>query len=302
MRRFRAQSRSARLVAAFACALLQVSTSASAQTANTPSSLNAYGETGNGPPVDPARCKTGDKRFVYWAARDQVFRFRFDPSLPLYPRTGRDGEGGQAVMGYADIPPAAVPGEPEGCEGNPLRGGAVPYMRGHGAALFRRLAGREINLATDARPWGHGYFALPRRLDGQDDNRRYAEWFRGKRACWTHASGIVECMDGTKPDPADFRSAHVLKIEGRLVAEPATPAPEALYVLLGRDAQTDLSRDKNGFAVQGGFDLYGSVRLLDTIRLFPAEIDLLVPYYRGLIQYLHQAHVPGYRWAVRKTS
>jgi hypothetical protein len=44
-------------------------------------------------PVDPARCSKGDKKYIYWAAKEQVFRLRFDPDLPVYAIPDRDLSG-----------------------------------------------------------------------------------------------------------------------------------------------------------------------------------------------------------------
>ena len=88
-------------------------------------------------PFDPTLCKGGENGYVYWAARDQVFKFRFDPALPLYPRLGRIVMRGEVVAaGMTEIPPAPDPSAPEGCFGNPLRGRSVPYMREFSDKLF----------------------------------------------------------------------------------------------------------------------------------------------------------------------
>ena len=42
--------------------------------------------------------------------------------------------------------------------------------------------------------------------------------------------------------------------------------------------------------------IYGGVRLGIGFRLFPEEIDFMVPYFSGLINYLVQAHLPSYNW------
>lgn len=254
-----------------------------------------YGERPNGNPFNPERCKTGKKGYVYWAARDQVFKFRYDPTKPVYPRTGNPD-----VVGMDDIPPAPVPSEPEGCYGNPLRGGGVPYMRHHGAELFRKLAGREIDTTT-GRAWSHGYFALAERLVHDDQNEFNKKMFLGGDNCRSHRSGIVECeiSKGTKEN--NYQTNQALKIEARLVFRD-TKETRDIYVIVYNDIASYLSLEKNGKAIRSSFDLYNSVRLLDNLRIFPNEIDLLIPYYRGMIRYVMDAHVPGYQWQLPKTK
>jgi hypothetical protein len=48
--------------------------------------------------------------------------------------------------------------------------------------------------------------------------------------------------------------------------------------------------------------LFGNVSLESDFLLFPQEIDLLIPYYSGLIRYVLEAHVPDYKWTVTKAK
>lgn len=254
-----------------------------------------YGERPNGNPFNPERCKTGKKGYVYWAARDQVFKFRYDPTKPVYPRTGNPN-----VVGMEDIPPAPVPSEPEGCYGNPLRGGGVPYMRHHGAELFHDLTGREINTAAGGGGL-HAHFAIrERRLLLADDNELNKKMFLSGNNCRPRKSGIVECeiSKGTKED--DYHT-QALKIESKLIFKDANEARD-IYVIVYADTVSHLSLEKHGKAIRSSFDLYKSVRLHDSFRIFPNEIDLLIPYYRGMIRYVMDAHVLGYQWQLPKTK
>lgn len=243
----------------------------------------------------PARCKGGDRRFVYWAAGDQVFRFRFDPKLPLHARAPQDGRDGQRVMGIEHIPPAPDAREPEGCLRNPLRGGAVPYMREHAQDLFRRLAGRELDLRTPDRFLGHGYFALPDRLRADDRNALHADWFAKRTECIERAGGLRQCRDARASGPDDFKLAQVVRVPGKALVSGTPLPPQDLFVALQEDAATLVS-PANGLAARSGIDLFGHVRLLNSWRLLPAEIELLAGFHRGLVRYIAQAHLPGYSW------
>src|SRR6185436_11956811 len=115
------------------------------------------------------------------------------------------------VMGYADIPPAPAPNEPEGCYGNPLRGGEVPYIDRHGAELFHKLANRKIDSVYG---WKYRYFALSERLLNSSDNELYKKLYERKDNCWQRLSGIFECMQGKDADRNDYRINRILKING----------------------------------------------------------------------------------------
>ncbi|MGH7460424.1 MAG: hypothetical protein ACREMA_05270 [Longimicrobiales bacterium] len=275
--------------------------SVAAGAAADPDSTESFRERGMGAPFDPKQCKTGDRRYVYWAARDQVFRFRFDPTQPVYARAPMDGYGGQTVMGLHEIPPAPNPEEPEGCYGNPLRGGGVPYMRDHAAALFRQLAGRDLRINFGS-PWSHGYFALSQRLVAHVPNAMYRVWYPQRPHCIRHPSGISECMYQKDAAQRSFQGGHVLKLPGDLLFAGVGYPVQDLYVSFHADAATYVTAKEggspmeNGYVIESGFDLYGAVRLLDSFRFYPDEIDLLLPYYRGQIRYLTEAHVPRYPW------
>ena len=86
------------------------------------------GDTSVPMPVDPARCSKGDKKYIYWAAKEQVFRLPFDRQIPIYAIPDGDLTG-QSLRARKEIPPPPDPNEPEGCYGNPLRGLSMPYFQ-----------------------------------------------------------------------------------------------------------------------------------------------------------------------------
>jgi hypothetical protein len=273
------------MLAAAAAALLLLSFGVGAQAAR-------FSETGVGQPFDPSQCRHGSRRHVHWAAGSNVFRFPFDPANPVYARAPQEGLKGESVPGLREVPPAPDSTEPEGCERNPLRGGGVPYMRQHANALFRQLAGRDLEHDTADRFLNNGFFAFPERLRADDRNARNARWFAERKQCVPRAQGALECMEAGAAGPQDFRKAHVVRLPGAQVFAGTRLPPQDLFVVL----QDDLAPPGQGVALGSSFDLFGSVRLLESWRLRPQEIDLLVPYYRGLVRYLADAHVPGYRW------
>jgi hypothetical protein len=50
------------------------------------------------------------------------------------------------------------------------------------------------------------------------------------------------------------------------------------------------------------FHLFDAVRLLDHSIIWSGQIDLLIPYFSGLIEYINTAHVPGYSWVQSKSK
>ena len=93
----------------------------------------------------------------------------------------------------------------------------------------------------------------------------------------------------------DYTVTHEFKIGKQLL--PKNREVPDIYFAIWNDAAADVNNGMNGKALISSFDLYGGVRFENSIRLFPEEIDLLVPYYSGLIRYVLDAHVTDYRWA-----
>ena len=247
------------------------------------------------PPVNPAHCKTGNKAYVYWAAKDQVFRFKYDPALPIHPYPERLLTIGIHFDARQEIPPAPIPSEPLGCYGNPLRALQIPYMDAFEAELFQKLWRRNLVRRAahisgfDALPTNYYEFSLQERL------------FRKSTDCWQRPSGIHECLlaDGTKKERTDYKGAHPLKIEKELL--PKHPEVSDVYFTV----QLEGPLAPNGQAwmtAKSQILLFGNVNLQSDFLLLPQEIDLLIPYYSGLIRYVLDAHVPDYKWTAAKTK
>ena len=52
----------------------------------------------------------------------------------------------------------------------------------------------------------------------------------------------------------------------------------------------------------GDFLLFNSVYVYETFVIWSNQIDLLIPYYSELIQYVTSAHVPHYAWTQAKAK
>ncbi|TWO67780.1 hypothetical protein FN976_25690 [Caenimonas sedimenti] len=254
-----------------------------------PSNMNAQRHA----PFDPEKCTSGDKRYVYWAARDKVFRFLYRADIPLYPRTGRNGENGIPIPGYMNVPPAPMPQEPEGCFGNPLRGGSVPYMRAFTEESFRRLVGRPLNISSDA-AWVHGHFAMSDHHLRDSRERSYRLRFEKQTQCRTLDADITECLL-QRGSFDNYRLSRALKIPGSLLY-PAKTSVTDLHLLLRSDIASQVDPSINGQVVQSEVDLLGAVRLLNSFRIFPNEIKHIAPFLKGQIDRIHAAYVPSYLW------
>jgi hypothetical protein len=266
----------------------------SAQAASTTSAPSDAAELS--PPVNPAKCKTGDKAYVYWAAKDQVFRFKYDPALPIHPYPESLLTRGMHFDARQEIPPAPDPSEPLGCYGNPLRALQIPYMAAFDAELFQKLAGRKLDRLT-AGP--RGFYALPTNFYANGDDGKL---FRGSKDCWQRSSGVHECLlaNPMGKDRTDYSISHAFRIDKNLL--PKHPQVSDIYFVVWNDAASGVRSGQNGKVVDSRIYLFGNVFLESSFRIFPQEIDLLIPYYSGLIRYVLDAHVPDYKWTATKTK
>ena len=244
----------------------------------------------------PGRCKTGDKAYVYWAAGDQVFRFKYNPVEPIYPIVGADRVA-LNLLYKGETPLAPNPTDPEGCYGNPLRFGLVPYMRTFDQDLFQKLTGRKLNTGT-AGVHGYGVMRIDRRNTGL--NQLTKKWFIEDKNHWQRTSGIYESVRDKGIAKNDYSVSHAFKIDKTLL--PKHAQVDDIYVSLRNDAASATWDGQNGKAIESEIHLFGNLRIATSFRLFPEEIDLLIPYYSGLINYVLQAHVPSYRWVPAQTK
>ena len=243
---------------------------------------------------NPVHCKSGSKDYVYWAARDNVFRFKFNPAEPIYPIADADRVG-LTLHSKGEDPVAPNPNESEGCYGNPLRFGLVPYMSSFDQELFQKITGRKLDTGTAGL---RGYTSIPNDRRNTGLNKLIEQWFSESKICWKRASGIDECIPANTVDKDDYKTSHYFKIDKKLL--PKHPQVEDVYLVLGHDAAA--YNKQNGKEIQSSLELFGNVSLKSSFRIFPNEIDLLIPYYSGLINYVLQAHVPNYRWPSTQTK
>jgi hypothetical protein len=276
-------------------ACVMASASATARPSHIPIPLKpkqAPGDTSVPVPVDPARCAKGDKKYIYWAAKDQVFRFPFDPNLPVYAIPDRDLSG-QALRARKEIPPPRDPKEPEGCYGNPLRGLGMPYFTEFAKRVYRNLMGRP------QRPSASGIYFSGRASASQTEFGTGFWPGLGVRAlqdrphCTTRASGIHMCLMNNNQDPNAFASAHVYVIPRAMLPSYAGNKDIPITV------QNTLGSHKWVYA-ESNFKLFDNVLIRLNPEILPGEIDAMVSYLANLIRYVIDGHVPDYDWRQRR--
>ncbi|NLR74625.1 hypothetical protein [Leeia aquatica] len=240
--------------------------------------------------IDPRNCRTGDKGFIYWAAADQVFRFKYKADEPIYPVDDfmNDWQKGKYL-------PAPDPREPKGCYGNPIRFVSVPYIYSFEETLFKKIAGRDfVTESTGV----HQYDAIPQRnLNGDSYKDLFKKAYSESKQCWRRASGIYECLrESGLAAKNNYETSRYYKIDRRFLTD--GHAAEDVYLRFKYDLAAARLEDGsyNGKHIESTIDLFGVVRLKSSFRLFSREIDLLIPYYRGLVGYVEQAHVSNYNW------
>ena len=244
---------------------------------------------GTSKPFNPASCKAGNKKYVYWAAKDQVFRFKFDPKEPLYPRGWWVNDARLSSNRQKEVPPAPMPSEPEGCYGNPLRAGIVPYMQAMAEDELFKLFGRQPKIERS-----HSGFSAQGKTN--ESTRLFESSHKNQligKDCWLRSPGVWECLVSKGTDRSDYSINRKLKIVDVLPPEKA--GTRDLYISILYDAAAMVNR-ANGVLAESEIGLFDNVMLATLVRIFPNEIDKLKPYHLRLVRYVLDAHVPGYQW------
>lgn len=258
-----------------------------AQSQETEKTKNSFRKSFN-----PKSCKSGDKAYVYWAAGNHVFRFKYNPLWPLYSLS-TEGDVAQIYLDAAkEIPYPPNPMEPEGCYLNPLRGGLVPYMQQYDEVLSRKIIGRNIDNLTSRVGFLVGYFAIPKdaRYRPSDIN---IQLYKKYKKCRIRVSKIQQCVSSNDIDMDDYRVNHILKINKEIFKK--IDHIDDLYLSVYADTQSAVSVD-NGLVLDGSIVVFDSVRLSSSFRILPVEIDALAKYYEELFGYISKAHIKGYKW------
>jgi hypothetical protein len=243
---------------------------------------------GTSKPFNPASCKTGDKKYVYWAAKDQVFRFKFDPKEPLYPRGWWVNDARLSSNWQKEVPPAPMPTEPEGCYGNPLRAGIVPYMQTMAEDELLRLFGRQPKIERSH----SGFFSNSNVTAWNISSESSTVNLLVGKDCWQRSPGFLECLVSKGTDRSDYSITRILKIVDALPLKQA--GIRDLYISISDDAAAMVNR--YGQLAESRVGLFDNVLLLNALRIFPSEIDKLKPYHLWLVRYVLDAHIPGYKW------
>jgi hypothetical protein len=199
-----------------------------------------------------------------------------------------DGVGGMRVMGYDAIPAAPNPRAPEGCHDNPLRGGEVPYMRELAAQQFAKAAGRAYDTRTPL-AWAHGFIALFEWQVGSSTSARLAHRAHGLPGspCRERASGILECLTTPARTFEDDQSGRIVRLPRHLLASDDALSSDVYVAIAPAFGRPMLDSE---------FDVYESVRVKNNFYFHPGEIDLLIPYFKSLINYLRDGRQKTYAW------
>lgn len=249
---------------------------------------------------DPSTCKGGQKGYVYWAARDQVFKFRFDPTIPLYPRLDSVLSNGQTLEEIKEIPSAPDPSAPQGCFKNPLRGGEVPYMEEFSERLHLSIFGQSKNKTTSHVRRTY-YSELNKGLERISSNEFRINAINKISGCRLRNSGINECPTTNSNNFYDYSGNRMLLIKSHLISSNKNTPNVALSLWKPYHPKKSIT---NGVTIDmgGDFILFNSVYVYEAFVIWSNQIDLLIPYYSALIQYVTSAHVPHYAWTQAKAQ
>ena len=277
------------------CAATSVWAQASSQGASMPLPEDRQwigGTSAVGDPVDPARCKYGDKSYIYWAANKEVFRFKYrtDPRDKTYPMGSYRYSDGTPILSSLEVPPPPDPSEPEGCYLNPIRGGDIPYMNNVIVETFHKVWGRSIGQRTS---WAQGQGAIteegkraaPTRMPGE-------KLFNKSTRCTYRKSGIRECIVSV---PNSKITTWVLKIDANKL--PQQSSSRDIYIgFWGALGNLPSQITTSGFGVfeYVGFNLSFFINY--------DELDGIIPFYSAIIQYMIDAHLPDYSWGKPSTK
>ena len=239
-------------------------------------------------PVDPSKCRFGDKRYVYWAANKHVFRFLFrsDPRDKIYPFGAFRFPDGTADPTSLVIPPPPDPTEPEGCYLNPIRGGSMPYGKHKIAQIFRYVFDRGI-IRTD----GINAIVATFGSDANPQRKTSSEIQYDKlRACQFMASRAIFCsINNYLP----LFSGGYIKIDKSLLDSSGVSRPIFVSYWSGREKMR---------YTETGFGVHDSVAVGLSFYLRSDELDGLVDFIKGIVQHIDNAYLPDYSWTKRSAS
>lgn len=243
--------------------------------------------------ADPKRCKVGDKRYVYWAAGDKVFRlpyldgdrFPYYPSPQAYPQSDKE------------IPPAPDSGESLGCYLNPYRGSHMPYIRNVMIVQFHKVWGRNLGGKSPDRT---GFFAktLPKNHKEEADKGIYGKLLRmdiaKRQGCSVLSSGMEYCWTPSNPTPGGLRLMNGLIKLDRKMLSPAPGVGDVIYLKV-RDLPGRMGRA--GGAVVFEIYVYDDLILAGAFYLDNfEEMNKMLIFLNGVIDFILDARVHDYNW------
>ena len=109
-----------------------------------------------------------------------------------------------------------------------------------------------------------------------------------------------ECLDGKSRNLNDYSIGRMLML-GKQQLSMRADAPD-LFLFLAPTIRQRNSAAGAEMEFKSEFHLFDAVRLSDHSIIWSSQIDLLIPYYSGLIEYVSSAHVPSYTWVQSKSE
>lgn len=233
-------------------------------------------------PIDLAKCSTGDRSYVYWAANRHVFQIPFNSAEPIYPTAGK-AITGIHLKARHQIPAPPRPNDPEGCYGNPLRGLSMPYVKSFEAKLYEELFGRPYNSGSD----GDGIYAVP--LGYQSSRQRVnLESLNRHQICRDRTVNLRECTL-TEQGRGNYSQAHIFIL--------ASPRLKQLGINeIHFSVQHALAPANLTVEVKSTFSLFDSVLVSLNPEIRPNELESMTIYHQKIIEFIVGSHLPSYRW------
>lgn len=233
-------------------------------------------------PVDPSKCSSGDKNYIYWAANSHVFQIPFNSAEPIYPIAERDVTGIH-LKAKREIPAPPDKNEPEGCYGNPLRGVSMPYVKNYEARLYEQLFRRPYNVGAA----GDGVYAVPSSYQSvrQRGNRLSLS---KRKVCWNRNEDLRECVAAGQ-ERKDYSSAHIFTL---------TSARQKQLGIgeIHFSVKYGLSPSNATVTVESDFLVFESVLVSLNPEIYPNELGLMNVYHQEIIEFIAGSYLPTYRW------
>ena len=226
---------------------------------------------------DPLHCKSDAGGVVYWAAGNHVFRFPYRPDVPIYSRAGT------RFATKIDVP--VDDSEMEGCQANPLHGGAMPYMRKYAIELWELLTEKPFSAKLGSGPT---FRAIDRGARNyiEVNSKAFETLYAKNLNCFERAPEFIECLTVDGANVNDPISRHI-----RFTAGSRDNADSRRLYITG----ISNINPKEGLAIQAGYGMYGGIiRVKYEFNVQPEELPKLVEFDRAINTLIEKAFVKSY--------